>query len=233
MDSENAPLLLNDEAAEVHIPHANQSNAGRSQVPHLCSRCSNELDTHSYKITLRHILLFVAIVFCVTIFSLLVGHMAVGKRPTVVSVFVAIWTHVTLAVLVLLLCFGRRRHAHRKLGRTVTQIRVLCALAVSWLFLMGGMIALNTDPDSMCGWWNRGGWWNDRGDCRKLFSAAHAFCWILIVTLFSAAYATYRRAVTMHGTAMVLPPPPPMVPAWQLSGVADTEGAISEGALKI
>jgi hypothetical protein len=50
--------------------------------------------------------------------------------------------------------------------------------------------------------------------------------------VFSAAYATYRRAVAVHGTELVRPPPPPMVPAWRLSGVADNE-TISEGVLKI
>ncbi|KAF7344562.1 hypothetical protein MSAN_01938200 [Mycena sanguinolenta] len=219
MDSENAPLLLNDE----NQVNANQSNAGRSHQ-HLCSRCSNELD--SYKTTLRHVLLYAALLWCILVFSLLVGHMAVGERPNVITVFVAIWTHVTLVVLIVLLCVGRARYAHHKLGRTVTQIRVLCALGVSWLLLMAGIITLNVNPNSMCGWYNR-------GDCRKLFYAAHAFSWILVVTLFSAAYATYRRAVAIHGTTMTIPPPPPMVPAWRLSNVAETEGPMTEGTVKI
>ncbi|KAF7360404.1 hypothetical protein MVEN_00770300 [Mycena venus] len=230
MDSENAPLLLNHDELEVNVTHANP-NAGRSQPQtqaqqHLCSRCACEVDSDSYKITPRHILIFAAIVWCLTIFSLLVGHMAVGERPKFTTVFVTIWTFVTLPILLVLLIMGHRRHSRHKLGRTVTQIRVLCALAVSWLLLVTGLITLNANPSSTCGWWNR-------GDCRKLLTAAHAFSWILIVTLFSAAYATYRRAVSLHGTAMVLPPPPPMVPAWRLSGVADNEGPMSEGNLKI
>ncbi|KAJ7359208.1 hypothetical protein DFH08DRAFT_845407 [Mycena albidolilacea] len=242
MDSENAPLLLDDENETNHIQaHANQPSAGRSQAQHLCSRCENELDSQSFKTTPRHLLIFAAILFCIIIFSLFVGHMAVEptamyfrngrafyvpaeKRANVITVFAAIWTQGTLGVLLLLLCMGRRRHSHHKLSRTVTQIRVLCALAVSWLFLMAGIVTLHTSTGSRCGW---------NGDCQRLFFAAHAFSWILIVTLFSAAYATYRRAVTVHGTELVRPPPPPMVPAWRLSGVADNERPISEGVLKI
>ncbi|KAJ7792415.1 hypothetical protein B0H14DRAFT_2931411 [Mycena olivaceomarginata] len=154
--------------------------------------------------------------------------MAVGEKPNVITVFATIWTHVTIGVLFLLLWLGRRCYSHHRLGRTVTQIHVLCALAVSWLFLMAGIITLNTNTNSMCGWH-----WYNRSDCRRLFYAAHAFSWILIITLFSAAYATYRRAVAVHGTELVRPPPPPMVPAWRLSGVADNERPTSEGALKI
>ncbi|KAJ7912849.1 hypothetical protein B0H13DRAFT_2659873 [Mycena leptocephala] len=115
------------------------------------------------------------------------------------------------------LCMGRRRHSHRKLGRAVTQIRVLCALAFSWILLMFGMITQNVS-DSVCGRWY--------GDTCGLFTSAHVLSWILILTLLLAAYATYRRAVTIHGVVMVpLPAPPPMVPAWHLSGVTDGEGS--------
>ncbi|KAF8190311.1 hypothetical protein K438DRAFT_1971187 [Mycena galopus ATCC 62051] len=160
--------------------------------------------------------------------------MAVGDSPNGISVFVAIWTHVTLAVLIVLLCMGRRRYSQHKLGRTVIQIRVLCALGVSWLLLMAGIITLNTNTDAMCGT-RRSYYYRNytRDDCRRLFYAAHAFSWVLTVTLFSAAYATYHRAVALHGTALVVPPLPPMVPAWRLSTVGDNEGPLSEGTLKI
>ncbi|KAJ7233562.1 hypothetical protein B0H12DRAFT_1327855 [Mycena haematopus] len=223
MDSENAPLLLNDE----NLVEANQSNAGRS---HLCSRCSNELDPHhNFKLTMRLILILAALFWCITIFSLLVGHMAVGEKPNVITVFVAIWTHVTVAVLIVLLCLGRRRHSDHKLGRTVAQIRVLCALGLSWLLLMAGMISLNANPNSICDFH----WYSNGTECLSLFSAAHAFSWILTVTLFLAAYATYRRALAIHGTTMVIPPPRPLVPAWRLSAVSENRGPFSEGNLKI
>ncbi|KAJ6488053.1 hypothetical protein C8R45DRAFT_264759 [Mycena sanguinolenta] len=167
-----------------------------------------------------------ALLWCILVFSLLVGHMAVGDKPNVISVFVAIWTIVTFAVLIVLLCVGSSRYSGYKLGRTVTQIHVLCALGVSWLLLMAGIITMNANPNSMCGRYYR-------GDCRKLFYAAHAFSWILTITLFSAAYATYRRAVAIHGATMTIPPPPPMVPAWRLSSVADNEESMREGTVKI
>lgn len=101
MDPENAPLLLDDENEINHTQaHANQPSAGRSQAQHLCSRCENGLDSQSFKTTPRHLLIFgnasrlatavlpgggsneltAAILFCIIIFSLFVGHMAV--EPT-------------------------------------------------------------------------------------------------------------------------------------------------------
>ncbi|KAF8190314.1 hypothetical protein K438DRAFT_921902 [Mycena galopus ATCC 62051] len=100
MDSENAPLLLNDENT-ANVAHADQSNAGRSQAGHLCSSCSGKMDPQ--KTTLRHVLIFAAFLWCIMIFSLLVAHMVIGERPNVITVFVTIWTHVTLAVLIVLL----------------------------------------------------------------------------------------------------------------------------------
>ncbi|KAJ7927517.1 hypothetical protein B0H13DRAFT_1970710 [Mycena leptocephala] len=213
MDPEHERLLHN---AEANLPSA--KHAGRSEPQHLCSRCSSELGLDSsFGITFRLVLMSVAILLSVTIFSLLVAHMTIGYT-LVLSVFVTIWTGVTIAILIVLLCMGRRRHSHRKLGRTVTQIRVLCALAFSWILLMFGMITQNVS-DSVCGRW--------QGDDCGLFTSAHVLSWILILTLLLAAYATYRRAVTIHGVVMVpLPAPPPMVPAWHLSGVADGEGSV-------
>ncbi|KAF7344558.1 hypothetical protein MSAN_01937700 [Mycena sanguinolenta] len=155
--------------------NANQSNVVRSE--HLCNRCSNEL--HFCKPTLRHILILAALTWYILLFGLLIGHMVTD----VITVFVTIWARVTLAVLIVLLFVGRRCYSH-KLGRTVNQIRALCALGASWLLLMAGIIVLNvnTNADFM------------------VFYAAHAFAWILTVTLFSAAYATYRRAIAVHGT---------------------------------
>ncbi|KAJ7792418.1 hypothetical protein B0H14DRAFT_170125 [Mycena olivaceomarginata] len=39
--------------------------------------------------------------------------------------------------------------------------------------LMAGIVTLQTSSGSRCGW---------NGNCQRLFSAAHAFSWILIVT---------------------------------------------------
>jgi len=51
-----------------------------------------------------------------------------------------------------------------------------------------------------------------------LFTTAHALAWFLIITLFGAAFATYRRAVNIHGA---LVPNPAMISAWRLSDIAN------------
>lgn len=118
------------------------------------------------------------------------------------------------------LYMSHARNCHRKLGRTVTQIRVLCGLVISWVcmhhsaYLMFAyhptslpvlLVGIMVSMDSICG---RG--WN--ADSCALYSSAHEF---LVVCEFSAvfhnqrcltefssfrsAFATYRRAATMHG----------------------------------
>ncbi|KAJ6588822.1 hypothetical protein B0H19DRAFT_1101300 [Mycena capillaripes] len=207
MDSENQPLL-----ADVEAP----ADAGRSepQAQHICSRCSSEMgiqrESGDFSITWRHILIFVAIMFSGIIFTLFVLQMKIHE-PNVLTVLVTVWTGVTNTILVVLLYMGGRHKS--KLGRTVTQIQALCALGFSWILLMLGMITQNGNPE-ICGW-------NFRA-C-DLYTTAHVFSWFLIVILFGAAYATYRRAVKIHGST---PIPVPPVPAWRLSTVADGEGAI-------
>ncbi|KAJ7185535.1 hypothetical protein C8R46DRAFT_381609 [Mycena filopes] len=219
MDSDTQPLLADHDDVEANLVHEHDSKAGPShQHEHLCTRCSAELNSNRTpsKWTPRHILLLVAIFLSCLIFSLFVAQMAVNERAGVHRVFVVIWTDVTATLLILLLYFGGRRHSHRKLNRTAVQIRVLCVLGLSWLALMAGIISDNVDRRA-CGW----------SDSCGLFTAAHVFSWLLIVVLFSAAYATYRRAVTIHGSALVpIPRAPPMAPAWRLSSIADSEGSI-------
>ncbi|KAJ6581997.1 hypothetical protein B0H19DRAFT_521977 [Mycena capillaripes] len=126
----------------------------------------------------------------------------------------------TIAHLLLFrLYMGHHRNSGRKFGRTTVQVLVLCGLAVFWLFLSGVMVPVNSQYCELRGW-------RRRGDSCRLFTAAHVFTWLLIVSLFSAAYATYRRAVNIHGRTLVPLPAPPMVAAWRISNVADREGAI-------
>ncbi|KAJ7157510.1 hypothetical protein C8R43DRAFT_996695 [Mycena crocata] len=111
---------------------------------------------------------------------------------------------------------GRRRNTSRKLGRTVVQIRLICALGFSWIIFIIAMLGLNK---MACGW---------SGATCILFTMDHVLAWFLSTALFSAAWATYRRAVTIHGTNMVpIPTPRPFTAAWRLSDIAD------EGAIKI
>ncbi|KAJ7927530.1 hypothetical protein B0H13DRAFT_1970776 [Mycena leptocephala] len=72
-----------------------------------------------------------AILLAVTVVGLLMAEMAVMGIPTALTVFVNIWAPITITILIVLLYMGRRHHSRCKLGRTVTQIRVLCALAFS------------------------------------------------------------------------------------------------------
>ncbi|KAJ7210476.1 hypothetical protein GGX14DRAFT_542994 [Mycena pura] len=62
------------------------------------------------------------------------------------QIVAAIWD-VTIAVLAILVYAGRHRKSHHgghKLGRTTTQIHVLCGLAVSWSVLTVGLIVQNS-----------------------------------------------------------------------------------------
>ncbi|KAJ7892736.1 hypothetical protein B0H14DRAFT_956056 [Mycena olivaceomarginata] len=196
------------------IPHPLQE--------HLCTRCVHEVDAAGDKttleITLRLVSMSAACLLSITIFGLLVGHFTVGHRPNVLTIFIAVWTDVTATSVLALLIMGR----HRKLGRTVTQIRVLSALAVSWIFLLFAMISQESSSD-ICGWRNY-------TNCHGLFTAAHVLSWFLMITLFAGAYATYRRAISIHGTGTVPLPGPPMIPAWRLSVVAENQGI---GSIKI
>ncbi|KAJ7699041.1 hypothetical protein B0H17DRAFT_1049975 [Mycena rosella] len=216
MGSDNQPLL-------VDAPPSTDVDNG--QLQHYCARCSSQLESHqdnkeSQPWTMRHSLIIVAIILSSVIFIFSVVEMSTGRvfrGPSILQIFVVIWTDMTITFLALLLYMGRRRQAgRRKLGRTVAQVRVLCALASSWTIFMTIMMALNPRA---CGWYS-----NDV--VCGLFTTIHVFTWFLIITLFWAAYATYRRAVTIHGTNMVPLPTTPMVSAWRLSNIADGEGAI-------
>ncbi|KAJ6488045.1 hypothetical protein C8R45DRAFT_264525 [Mycena sanguinolenta] len=213
MDPENTPVT-----ADLG------TDAGPSgSQPHLCKRCMCEVESgvHAHRkpfeMTIRVILMAVACLLCILIFALVVGHMAVGEKPNTITVFLSIWTHVTLGAICVLLYMGHH-HSDHKLGRTVTQIRVLCALGVSWIFLLLAILGVQFTRDAICY-----RYWND-GACLGLFIATHVFSWFLMFTLFASAYATYRRAIAIHGVALVSLPK--VVPAWRLSGVAETEGSI-------
>ncbi|KAF7356241.1 hypothetical protein MVEN_00955600 [Mycena venus] len=210
MGSDTQPLLADTEA-NLHHP----SSAASPQTEHLCTRCSAQLGSKDYNqstITWRLVLMLVAIFLCASVFSLLVAQMADQGQASVSGVFATIWTDVTVTVLAILLYMGRR--PGRWLGRTPVQVHVLCALGFSWILLIVGMIPEN---HYQCIW---------SGTSCGLFTTAHVLTWFLAIALFGAAYATYRRAVKIHGATMVPDPSPPMVAAWRLANVGDNEGAI-------
>ncbi|KAJ7314370.1 hypothetical protein DFH08DRAFT_895285 [Mycena albidolilacea] len=214
-DSDSTKPLLSD--VEANLGPAPEGHS-YSQTEHLCARCSDHLDSSRdytselLKFTWRLILILTAIFLASTVFSLLVAQMTEGG-PSVISIFVVIWTQVTIAVLGLLLYFGRR--PQHKLGRIGVQVHILCVLALSWIPLIVGLLATNS---RVC-------WWG--GATCGLFTSAHVFVWFLVIVLFGAAYATYRRAVKMHGSALVPLPSPPMVPAWRIASLG------GEGGIKI
>ncbi|KAJ6616854.1 hypothetical protein B0H10DRAFT_2035970 [Mycena sp. CBHHK59/15] len=83
------------------------------------------------------------------------------------------------------------------------------------------VIAMVTQNTAACHHWG-----TSHAFC-GLYTTSHVLSWFLAITLFGAAYAVYRRAVIIHGAALVpRPGPPPLVAAWRLSDVADGEGAI-------
>ncbi|KAJ6517798.1 hypothetical protein DFH09DRAFT_233093 [Mycena vulgaris] len=216
MDSDTEPL--------IKVDASEGENASRSPPQHFCARCSSELESHQdhkepKPWTPRHILIIVAMVLSTLMFTFSVAEMATAYRfesPSILQVFVALWTDVTMSFLGLLLYMGLRHESRRKLGRTDVQIKAMSALAFSWIIFMLPMMAEN--PEACHGW-------RTTSETCGLFTTVHTLAWFLIIVLFGAAYATYRRAITIHGNRMV-PLPAPLVPAWRLSDIADSEGAI-------
>ncbi|KAJ7210474.1 hypothetical protein GGX14DRAFT_450837, partial [Mycena pura] len=176
MDSESQPLLADME--DNHAPVVpSRSDAARSEPQHICARCSSELDLRrgyepGVDVYLRIALIFAAIVLCIAIFIFAVLLVA-ARRFHASQVVAAIWADVTIAVLAILVYAGRHRkshHAGHKLGRTTTQIHVLCGLAVSWTVLTVGLIVQNSRACA-----------HDRTGC-GLFTTAHVLAWFLIIT---------------------------------------------------
>ncbi|KAJ6620652.1 hypothetical protein B0H10DRAFT_2021286 [Mycena sp. CBHHK59/15] len=210
--------------AEGDPPRVERDDAQVSQ--HFCSRCSGELehrpDYSESTMTHRHKLIHVAIFLAIIIFVLGVGAMFSGSEfrdSSLIELCATIWSDVTIATLAILLHTGRfNGWCPKLLGRTTAQIYVLCGLGISWIVLIIPMVARNKEAcydrhttNAFCG----------------LYTTSHVLSWFLFITLFVAAYAAYRRAVTIHGTAPVpVPRPPRLVPAWRLSDVADGEGTI-------
>ncbi|KAJ6456062.1 hypothetical protein C8R45DRAFT_1034802 [Mycena sanguinolenta] len=158
--------------------------------------------------------------FSGTIFSLVVAQMAEARRASLGAVLAVLGTSSTSVLLGLLLYAGRRPGA--KLGSTAIQIHVLCALAFAWILLLVAMVAQNVDE---CAWHVYGMRWGYRSTTTAscaLITSADVITWFLVITLFAAAYATYRRAVMLHGTSTTTVP----VATWRLANAGDVEGAI-------
>ncbi|KAJ7455759.1 hypothetical protein FB451DRAFT_1564795 [Mycena latifolia] len=153
------------------------------------------------------------------IFILAVAEVITGagpRSPSILQIFVALWTDLTFTFLALLLYTASRREPSESLSRPAAQIFVLSGLGFSWIVFI---LAMLTQTLRACA--------GDLVAC-SLFTTIHLLSWFLMITLFSAAYATYRMAADdSHGASMVLPTAGPhFVEAWRLSNNADSEGAI-------
>ncbi|KAJ7625630.1 hypothetical protein FB45DRAFT_921887 [Roridomyces roridus] len=235
MDSASQPLLPTESAA----------SESASAVPHLipngpqpqpfCARCTAELKIHEgvrlgdpKKSNLRLICIFVAmfISFLMFIFSI-VSMSSAGQFHSSSTFLLCLrrsgqilshWKGI-LMLFVNLLYMGRRRYL---LGRTSIQIYILCALAGSWLIFMIAMLAKNHNACTG---------WGPTGVSCGMFTTTHVLSWFLIATLCAAVYATYLRAVALHGTNLVaVEAPPPLVEAWRLSNIDD---AVEMGGIVI
>ncbi|KAJ6456073.1 hypothetical protein C8R45DRAFT_1034832 [Mycena sanguinolenta] len=242
MDSKTQPLLTDIEANLSGPEHSHP--APSPPVEQCCARCSAHLEPRTGNITFtrRFILILLAIFFSVAIFSLVVAQMAEGRRASVIGVLTALWTSSTIIVLGLLLYAGRR--PGHKLGRTIVQVYVLCVLAFTCILLLVGIVSQNI---SICArhsypvrWSNGRTTWHSYADSVGcgLFTTADVLTWFLVITcessssfcfdapdnlqVFGVAYATYRRAVTIHGNNTTLVP----VAAWRLSSAGEVGGAI-------
>jgi len=225
MDPASQPLLVDAtvSGSAAAAAAADHSSAGQSQPQHFCARCSSELGLHHHddpkRKDLRKIRIFVAIILSILMFAFSVVEMATAWQfhsPSILMLFVALWLVVTVVLLGILLYMGHRRHI---LGRTSIQIYILCGLACSWIIFMVAMMTQNLNA---CGWSS-----GISGLTCDMFTLVHLLSWVLIITLSSAAYVTYRRAVAIHGTALVaVQAPSPLIEAWRLSDIADVEGTI-------
>ncbi|KAF7308244.1 hypothetical protein HMN09_00672300 [Mycena chlorophos] len=193
---------------------------------HVCARCASEIrggvafeDPHRrhHRITARGLLLASSIIFCVVLFVLSIVNMATGYDFFVGELFVCLWAFFTEFVVATLIYAGwRRRKVGKfmlKLSKNTTQIAVLCLLALSWIPITTGTII---EANRACSW----GWYRE---C-TLFVLVDIFVWFLMIALSGAAFATYRRAVKMHGRELV--DNPNKIPAWRLSEVNSVEGAV-------
>ncbi|KAF7315977.1 hypothetical protein MIND_00114700 [Mycena indigotica] len=199
-------------------------NANHGPV-HVCARCATEMrggttvedpNGPGVKIHARGALLFVASALSLALFilSIVIMSMSYRKYFFVGELFVCLWSFTTQVVLCALIYAGwpHRRKRMPKLSKTTAQIKVLCLLALSWIPLATGAI-IETD-DNACPW---------DSICAP-FVLVNILIWFLMIALYGAAFATYRRAVKIHGKELVQNPQ--KIPAWRLSEVNGAEGML-------
>ncbi|KAJ7289184.1 hypothetical protein C8J57DRAFT_1276943 [Mycena rebaudengoi] len=172
--------------------------------------------------TPRNWLLSAAIFISTCIALLEVSDLAIAPEfgtSSTLPLVVVVWSTVTIAVLAVLVHVSRLSGSDRMLGRTTTHIFALGGLGVSWQSLVVAM-PFHTNKEA-CSFDSAGRSYNNKVANCALFTTSHVLAWFLWITLFSAAFAIYRRAVSIHGKAMV--PRPGVVAAWRLSDISEEE----------
>ncbi|KAF7356242.1 hypothetical protein MVEN_00955700 [Mycena venus] len=217
-------IIFSDEFSKQlaleQIPHI---EVRINTCPHQCVQCSSEKSAFSphfleHRMSWGRRLLYssACISSCIFILSL-AEFCAAGHRNRFTGIFqisVALSSFATSLILMILLRLGRTPGSQQRLARTDSQMFVLCGLGLTWIGFVCTLVAIN---EEVC---RR----DSTGVC-FLFVIENILCWSLFITMFGAAYAMYRRAVTLHGNEMVpMPNPPPLVPAWRLSHISDSAG---------
>ncbi|KAJ7157517.1 hypothetical protein C8R43DRAFT_948908 [Mycena crocata] len=172
--------------SDVNRDLSGAGHESESPLQHFCARCSSYKASETYGV--RH----VAIILSVVVFIFSVSEMSTAwgfGPPSILQLFVAIWADVTITVLVLLLHMGRRRNTSRKLGRTVVQIRLLCALGFSWIIFIIAMVGLNK---MACGW---------SGATCILFTMDHVLVWFLSIARTPTFFPSSELINTSEATA--------------------------------
>ncbi|KAF7325448.1 hypothetical protein MKEN_00393100 [Mycena kentingensis (nom. inval.)] len=162
------------------------------------------------RISVRGTLFKCALVLCAVLFLFSIISMAQSFK--VGELFVCLWSALTIGILFTLIAPAspKGKQGQGYLGKTMTQIQILCLLTFSWIPIVTGAIIESTQA---CSW---------RGGGCGLTIWIDVLVWITMFCLVAAAYATYRRAARVHGTKLV--PLTGMVPAWRISDVPGEEG---------
>ncbi|KAF8216992.1 hypothetical protein K438DRAFT_1798120 [Mycena galopus ATCC 62051] len=135
------------------------------------------------------------------------GHY--NRFTGICQIFVAIYSVLTSLTMMILLLLGRTRGSRHTLARAVSQIYVLCGMGLTWIGVECTLVAINDKVYGRTSAW-----------IYFVFVIENILCWSLFITMFGTAYATYRRAVTVHGDKLVTVVEP--VAAWTLSHISDS-----------
>ncbi|KAF7326234.1 hypothetical protein MKEN_00476100 [Mycena kentingensis (nom. inval.)] len=217
------------------------SSSTKAVAEHLCTRCSKEMGVgageeemrlrNDLRLLVRNALVLVAALLALVLFILAVIDLAevpwdIEPIQIAVSVFSLPSTFILLALLGATSLATeappscekglRKSRLLARLRSTGIQIRILMNLAALWI---GTSTFLAIRNSGACYRYYRCG----------IFTAEHALCWVVVAALVLATFLTYRRAVAIHGRALV--PVVVMLPAWKAAEVAARVPGGQEGGI--